>query len=138
MALTFAGDAWAQDPQRPLDPPADTVPVADTAAVVADSLGVETPLEAAADTLEPIEVVPRMSRGAEPSWRAGIWEWDRDALQASGAITLTDLLERTPGVQPIRYGLYGQPEGVSAWGHAGGGTEVILDGFVLDPLDAGT
>lgn len=138
MALTFAGDAWAQDPQRPPDPSADTVPAADTAPVVADSLDVEIPREAAADTLEPIEVVPRMSGGAEPSWRAGIWEWDRDALQASGAITLTDLLERIPGVQAIRYGLFGQPEGVSAWGLAGGGTEVILDGFVLDPLDAGT
>lgn len=134
MALAWAGAAGAQEPP-PTRP--DSVAV-DTAGVVGDSLGAVTDGVAAADTLQPVDVVHRFPRGAAPSWRAGVWEWDRAALHASGATTLTDLLERIPGVQRLRYGFDASPEAVSAWGWAGGRLEVILDGLALDPLDAGT
>lgn len=134
-AVLLPSEARAQEPPPRPDIPADTAAV-DTAAVP-DSRDLSVQDGAAADTLEPVDVVPRLPGGPTPSWRGGVWEWDRDAIQASGAITLTDLLERIPGVQPVRYGLFGQSEAVSVWGLAGGGMEVVLDGFVLDPLDAG-
>ena len=134
MALAWAGAAGAQEPP-PTRP--DSVAV-DTTAVVGDSLGVVPEGVAASDTLPPVDVVHRFPRGAEPSWRAGVWEWDRAAMHASGAITLTDLLERIPGVQRLRYGLDATPQAVSAWAGAGGRLEIVLDGFALDPLDAGT
>lgn len=132
-AVTWAGAALAQVPATP----PDTVAV-DTAAAAPDSLGVAGDTAAVADTLRPVDVVQRFPRGAAPSWRAGVWEWDRAALHAAGATTLTDLLERIPGVQPLRFGMDASPEAVSAWGMGGARLEIVLDGFVLDPLDAGT
>ncbi|HEX6937886.1 MAG TPA: Plug domain-containing protein [Longimicrobiales bacterium] len=128
--LGWAAVAQAQEPRPPARP--------DTTAAAPDSLALPKDSTAAADTLEPVDVVPRFPRGAAPSWRAGVWEWDRRALLASGAVSLTDLLERIPGIQPLRYGLYASPEAVNAWGLTGGRIEVVLDGFALDPLDAGT
>lgn len=138
--LGAARTAAAQEPT----PLPDSTAVVDSTAVPAgpagmplDSLGLPKDSVAAADTLEPIDVVQRFPRGTAPSWRAGVWEWDRKALMASGAASLTDLLERIPGVQPLRYGMFASPEAVNAWGMTAGRIEVVLDGFALDPLNAG-
>src|SRR5690606_15381270 len=64
------------------------------------------------------------------------WTWDRTDLLASGALTLTDLLERIPGVTGVRYGFIGLPETAAAMGGAAGSIELVLDGYALDPLGA--
>jgi hypothetical protein len=139
IAIVVApGSARAQVPPTPPDTVARDTVVVDTAGAAADSVGMVRDTVAAADTLRPVDVVHRFPRGAAPSWRAGVWEWDRAALHASGATTLTDLLEGIPGVHALRFGLDANPEALNAWGMGGGRLEVVLDGFVLDPLDAGT
>ena len=47
---------------------------------------------------------------------AGVWHWDRDALLASGALSLLELLERVPSVLTLRAGMFLQPEVASAFG----------------------
>jgi hypothetical protein len=92
----------------------------------------------ATDTLKPVVVVAPLRSGDAPGWTAGIWEWDRDALLRSSAMTLTDLLAEIPGVTPIRAGFLGHSEAVALPGGAGGFSEIYLDGFALDPLGAST
>ncbi|HEX7089053.1 MAG TPA: TonB-dependent receptor plug domain-containing protein [Longimicrobiales bacterium] len=105
----------------------DTVSApADTAAARAAGV-VET------DTTPPPQL-PRLPAAAGEGWNAGVWEWDRAALLASGALTLTDLLARIPGVTTVRYGLVGMPELASGLGGNAGRIELFLDGFALDPL----
>lgn len=120
-ALTAAGQPLqGQDPL-----PADTTP-ADTTA--------------AQDTVPP-PPPPRLPdlRPAGPAgWEAGVWEWTRRDLLMIGDISLLDLLERIPGVAPVRAGFVGQPEGAAIFGIAGGGIRYVLDGFALDPLTTPT
>lgn len=138
--LLAAGAAWAQEPPPPPPPPpptTDTVPpvARDT---IRPTRGDTIPPLAGdtipADTLKPVVVVAPMREGAAPRWTAGVWEWDREALLRSSALTLTELLAQIPGVTPIRSGFLGQPEAAALPGGAGGLTEVYLDGFALDPL----
>ena len=153
--LALAGEAAAQEPPPPPPPPTDTVPpppdtvpdrpaepVADTAGIEVDLLDPRLEpgdsLAEPADTLEELRVIADFPRGAEPRWSNGVWEWDRDLIQRSAAVTLTDLLESVPGITPVRSGFYGSAESLSAFGSTAGRIEVILDGFALDPLDAGS
>ena len=142
--LALSGEARAQEPPPPPPPPVDTIPAdparpadpaeaMDTVPVDGDSVPVEP-----ADTLEPVRVFVAFPGTVEPRWSNGVWEWDRDLIQRSAAVTLTDLLETIPGITPIRSGFLGSAEAVNAFGSTAGRIELVLDGFVLDPLDAGT
>lgn len=125
----------AQDP-RP-DPSAPDTMVADTAPAVPPGGGAAPALQdtVRADTTpEPPPRLLAWPGAAQAAWRAGVWAWDRDALLRSGAFTLSELLERVPGLSPVRSGLYGQPEVISTAGGAPGRVEVRLDGYVLDGL----
>ena len=62
------------------------------------------------------------------------FRWDRAALFASGALTLTDLLERVPGLTPFRAGWINGPEVGSYLGDAGA-VRIFYDGLELSPLD---
>lgn len=135
IALGWAGAAAAQEPPPVRPRPADTARVqVDTAAVPVDT----TVTPAVADTLKPVSVLPSFPQTDAPRWSAGVWEWDRSALLAAVPITLTELLERIPGITPIRSGFFGYAEAASAAGATAGRFEVILDGYALDPLAAGT
>lgn len=143
-ALPGHGEVLAQTPSSPLPPDTiapDTLPP-DT--IGADTLRIEddTP-ELLADTvaiepLDPVVVAAPFRGGESPAWTTGVWEWDRDELLRSSALTLTDLLEEIPGLTPIRSGFVGHPEAVAIPGGLGGSLEIYLDGFALDPLDGGT
>lgn len=149
LALGFGAAAPLGAQEPPPRPPVPPTPVpADTAGAVADTAAapdtvpvpdpaVQDSGAGAADTLEPVEVLVSFPRPDASGWRAGVWEWDRAALLASSAVTLTDLLERIPGAVPIRYGSYGNAEAVSLWGATAGLFEIVLDGYALDPLDGG-
>lgn len=149
-ALLGPADAHGQRPvRRPPIPPPDTVARPDTlvrrdttaveprdsvAAAVPDSASPAVPAPAAPDTT-PIPQLPRLYAEAARDGEAGVWTWDQMALLASGALTLTDLLERIPGVTGVRYGFVGLPETVASLGSAGN-IELVLDGYVIDPLGA--
>lgn len=118
----------------------DTLPLPpDSIRIPADTLAEEGEVSVLSDTLAPDTIPPPPRFPVQPllsdtGWSAGAWSWDREALLTSGALTLTDLLERTPGVSPLRFGYLGLPEGVAAFGSTGGRIEFVLNGFVVDPL----
>ncbi|HEX8848712.1 MAG TPA: Plug domain-containing protein [Gemmatimonadaceae bacterium] len=64
----------------------------------------------------------------------GGWEWNRDEILSSGAVTLGELLERLPGAVRFRPSWIHSPETVSFLGDAGA-VRVFLDGIELDELD---
>ncbi|HEX6629829.1 MAG TPA: Plug domain-containing protein, partial [Gemmatimonadaceae bacterium] len=104
-------------PPRPDTTAADTTTRPDTAA--------------ARDTvLPPLARAPR----PEPLAIGGDYRWDRDALFASGAMTLTDLLERVPGVTSFRTGWLLTPEHVTYVGEFQR-VRIFYDGVELDALD---
>lgn len=115
-----AGALGAQD----FPPPApDTVPV-DT---------VE-----AADTLPPPPALPALDPVGPTGWEAGVWEWSRRDLLMLADLSVLDLLERLPGVTPVRAGIVAQPEAAAIFGTAIAGIRYIVDGFELDPLTTPT
>jgi hypothetical protein len=63
------------------------------------------------------------------------WHWDRDAIYASGALSLGDLLATVPGVNMIRTGFILAPQ-VAAWYGDPGRVRVFLDGIELDAINA--
>lgn len=60
--------------------------------------------------------------------------WDRDALYASGALTLAELVVLTPGVTGYTSGFIASPT-ATAWYGRPGAVRVFLDGVELDALD---
>jgi hypothetical protein len=115
--------------------PQDTV-LAVPGAVVGDTLAGDS---LAADSV--IVFVPRnlaaSPYGAVPGWTTGVWEWDREGLGSTRALTLLELLEDIPGVVPLRGGDFGQPSSASAFAGGAGDIRVFLDGAELPPLDGG-
>lgn len=155
ILLVLAGELAAQTPppSPPTPAPSDTVrPPSDTVRTPADTapmvhpdstraaLGDTIPMAAAdtvpSDTLPPVVVAAPLRAGNAPGWAAGVWEWDRAALMRSTALTLNDLLAQIPGVTPVRSGFWGQPEAAALPSGTGGYTEILLDGFALDPLNS--
>ncbi|HUH11505.1 MAG TPA: Plug domain-containing protein, partial [Longimicrobiales bacterium] len=134
LALLAPAALRAQDPVPPDTLPADTL-APDTAAL--DSLARAAQDTTPPDTLPPPPLLPLPDVPPDTGWAAGVWEWDRAALLGSTALTLGDLLERVPSAVVYRSGFLGMPEGVSVLGMNAGRVELVLDGFVLDPLDAG-
>lgn len=137
LSLLLSGVAVAQEPpvRRPGRPPADSLPP-DTLAVPGDTARrMQDTARAEPDTVPPPRFIP-FPFTPDTGLAAGVWVWNRADLMREGAITLTDLLERIPGVVPIRAGHLGAPEQVAWLGGTAGRTEILLDGYVLDPLQA--
>ncbi len=119
----------AQQPGRdttraPLPPP--IVPVA----VTPDSLARRDSVPK--DTVKaPLAVAPRP---AVPEIRGRRTIWDRDAIFASGASTLPELLAQVPGVSVFNAGYIAAPA-TAAWYGQQGRVRVFLDGVELDGID---
>ena len=109
-------------PNRPV--PADAGrPGADTLSA-ADSI--------ARDTVRaPLAVA---HRPLAPERRGARYVWDRQAIFANGAVTLTDLLADVPGVMVANAGFIQAPTATSWYGDVGR-VRVYLDGVELDDLD---
>jgi hypothetical protein len=135
IGFALALSSITVDAQQPT-----TRPSADTTSARRDSTRLVRPDSTAPvpDSLRPIRRMPQLARDTVGSWSAGTWVWERDSLTTVGTLTVGELLERVPGVITVREGFYGQPETSSAFGTTAGRTEVVLDGYVLDPLRAGT
>lgn len=99
--------------------PSDTL-TQDT--VSADTLGPPPPSLPALDPLGPV------------GWSRGVWEWDRLALRRLPDLSLLQLLERLPGVVPVRADIVNQAESAAIFGAAAGAIRYVVDGFELDPL----
>jgi hypothetical protein len=63
------------------------------------------------------------------------YRWTRKEIDASGALTLGDLLDQIPGVTGFRSGWISSPQ-VSAYNGDVSRIRVFYDGIELDPLDA--
>jgi hypothetical protein len=87
---------------------------------------------------EPPPSLPALPPAGPTGWDAGVWEWSRADLLRLPDFSLLHLLERIPGVTPVRVGTVGQPEGASVFGATVGAITYEIDGFELDPLTAPT
>jgi hypothetical protein len=117
-----------------LPPPPDTLP---DVLAPDDSLAVQ---EVQADTLPPPDSVPavrlqELARPVPALFETGVWEWDRDGILGSRAITLAELLAEVPGIVLVRGGDYGSPVAVSAFGAGGGRVRVYRDGMEILPME---
>lgn len=131
-----AGTAGAQVPRDtvrsrvPVPPPRDSA-AADTAA--ADTLArAAVPDSAARDTVKaPIAAAPRT---VTPEVRGRRVVWDREAIFASGALTLAELLAQVQGTTALHAGFIAAVSATSWYGEPGR-VRVYLDGIELDVLD---
>ncbi len=131
-AATQEPDTVSVEAVPPRPPTLPTLP-RDTAAVLTgDTVGT--------DTLPPPPppTLPAMPRIGPSSPARGVWEWDREALRRLPALSLLHLLERLPGVVPVRADLVNQAEGASIFGATTGAVRYVVDGFELDPLSGPT
>ena len=108
----------------PLSAPAQGVRDAVRGTVVRDTVVRDT-------VKSPIAVAPRATT---PEVRGRRTVWDRDAIFATGAVTLPELLELVPGVTVHRAGFMAAVSATSWYGEPGR-VRVYLDGVELDPLD---
>ena len=135
-----APDAALQVPADSTDVPPDPPPADTVAPGPADALLPDT-LDAAPDTLEAepfvLRNIPLRPDPVPAGWATGIWEWDREGLESSRAITLLELLEEVPGVIPLRGGDFGQPQAATAFAAGAGRIRIFVDGSELPPLDGG-
>lgn len=114
-----------------IPPPTDTIPE------------VEPPPGVANDTVpepepEPPGILPAMPSAGPAGWDFGVWEWTRADLLRLPYLSLLHLLERIPGVTPVRAAGAGQPEGASVFGATTAAITYEVDGFELDPLTTPT
>jgi hypothetical protein len=132
-------DAAAQVPQR------DTTRRTDSLRVRGDTLVVPIPPQADTALREPRVTGPDTLRDTlqAPIARAElpatleigeVRRWDREALFASGALSLAELLARLPGVTTFTTGWVATPSVASYYGDPGL-VRVFLDGIALDVLD---
>lgn len=142
--LQLAGPApgAAQEP----DPAPEPV---DTAAADPPTLPTDPLLRPAGDTI-PGDTVPTDTLGPPPptlpaldpqgaaTAARGVWEWDRAALRRLPDLSLLQLLQRLPGVVPVRADMVNQAEGAAIFGATAGAIRYIVDGFELDPLQGAT
>ncbi len=127
-AVSGAGGAAGLSGQEPQD--TAVVPPLARDTVESDTLE--------ADTLLPPPRLPRLDAPGPTGWEAGVWQWDRGDLLMLPDLSLLDLLERVPGITPVRAAITGQAEAPAIFGATAGGIRYVVDGFALDPLSAPT
>ncbi len=164
LAAAGAGHAGAQEPDTVPAPPPDTVPAPRGPDTIPDPGAPDTIPEkgppgrgdtvpgrrpsltgdAAQDTVpsdtvpQPPPALPALEPIGPPGWARGVWEWDREEMERFPDVSLLQLLERVPGVVPVRTDLANQPEWAAVLGATAGGIRYVVDGFELDPLASPT
>jgi hypothetical protein len=84
------------------------------------------------DTIKTPIVTPYVPVSTEIG--ANGWHWDRDAIYASGALTLAELLKTVPGVTLMQTGFILAPQVAAYYGDPGR-MRIFLDGVELDVLN---
>lgn len=134
--------AAAQVPVRPPSDTAKRAPVggAIPASAIPGAAGDTVP----ADSVTAAKKVPRdtiktpIARSFVPqTFEVGdrSWHWDRDAMFASSALTLGDLLANVPGVTLYATGFVLAPQ-AAAWYGNPGSLRLFVDGVALDAVSA--
>ncbi len=139
-ALLFGAPAFAQQRPQPA-PELPTAPVPATSPTPADgATSAAVPLPAR-DTVPPRDTVKAPIAVAErprsPDLSGRRIVWDRDAIFASGAFTLPELLALVPGASTFNAAFIAAPTATSWYGQPGR-VRVYMDGLELDPLDPRT
>lgn len=134
--------AEAQEPRPEPEP-------ADTATVAPPTIPVDPRLRTTGDTV-PGDTIPTDTLGPPPptlpaldppgpaSPARGVWEWDRAALRRLPDLSVLQLLQRLPGVVPVRADMVNQSESAAIFGATAGAIRYIVDGFELDALQGAT
>ncbi len=127
-------------PARPGATPRDTARAPADTAKVPPSV-IDTLLPGAPDTVKPVirdTIKTPLARPYTPRSTeigANDFHWDRDAMFASGALTLGELLAQVPGVSAMSLGFLPAPQ-VASWYSDPGRLRLFLDGVELDPINA--
>ncbi|HJP87064.1 MAG TPA: Plug domain-containing protein [Gemmatimonadaceae bacterium] len=89
--------------------------------------------------VKPDTIKPPVGRFADPAlYEIGPqYEWDRQQLFATGALTLVDLLDRIPGITTFRSGWLATPQ-TAAYNNDFSRVRVFYDGIEIDNLDSRT
>ena len=156
LGLAFARGAHAQqrdttlhpDSARAKQPPPTTAAPGDTLRVRADSA--KAPTDTTGDSVSvpglhpgdtavkvPKDTIKAPLAHAEMPPVLGVgdqYTWNREELFASGALTLTQLLELVPGVTTFTTGNIASPQ-FAAYAGNPGRVRIFLDGMELDNLD---
>lgn len=137
LTACLGGAAVAQEPDTI---PADTVGVPPLTLPGGIRAGeVEGGDIVPSDTVEaPPPSLPWLPLPGPATAARGVWEWDRDALRRLPDLSLLHLLERLPGVVPVRADVANQVEAASIFGATAGAIRYVVDGFELDPLAGAT
>lgn len=136
----WVGEARTQVPPDSVPPDStvtDSTTVPDSVPQVPDSVQQLPDSVAPEDSLPPVHNLPELPRPAPEGFHTGVWEWDRDDLLATRALTLGELVAQVPGVVGLFAGDYGKPRGVSAFGLGGGRIRIFWEGMELPPLEGG-
>jgi hypothetical protein len=142
LLAVSTGPVAGQEPA--VGPPVATDTIPDAPPRVATDTVPDAPLPVAPveDTVppepEPPPTLPAMPAVGPAGWDAGVWEWSRADLLRLPDLSLLHLLERIPGVTPVRVASVGQPEGAAVFGATVGAITYEVDGFELDPLTTPT
>src|SRR5687768_10578913 len=99
LILLVPRSGWTQEPVQP--PPRDTL------RQPTDSLPSEAVIQ---DTVRPIPVLATHYFAPALGLSDGVWVWDQPNFLREATTSLSDLLERIPGILTVRSGLLVQPE----------------------------
>ena len=118
--------------------------IPDTISLSGDTLNIEIQivdsdslLPSSDSVIEVVNILPQIPDLFTPSFQAGIWHWNREAMLSSNALTLAELVELTPGIVSLRGGDYGTPQTAVSFGLASGNIKIYWDGIEWIPLDTG-
>ncbi|HYW12632.1 MAG TPA: hypothetical protein VE871_11775 [Longimicrobium sp.] len=81
---------------------------------------------------------PLYPEARQSGFAAASWVFGPRELGRFHGLTLTELLERIPGLVMTRGGGVGQPNGISAFSSGGGRLRVFMDGWEMRPLSGTT
>jgi hypothetical protein len=87
-----------------------------------------------ADSTRPAPNFPVYPDSRQSGFGAASWVFGPRELGRFHGLTLTELLDRIPGLVITRGGGVGQPQGISTFSSGGGRFRVFLDGWELRPL----
>lgn len=135
LCVAAPGPVSGQDPDTTATPLAPVAPDTMPQPIQRDSLLADT---TAQDSAVPPPRLPDMGPVGPVGWEAGVWEWRRQDLLRLPDLSVLQLLERVPGVVPVRPAFVGQAEAPAIMGAAAAAVTWIVDGFEVDPLSTPT
>ena len=131
-----AADLRAQDTIPAPPDSAVTVPIPGEA-VRGDTIPeAAKPDSVPADSTRPAPNFPLYPEARQSGFAAASWVFGPRELGRFHGLTLTELLDRIPGLVVTRGGGVGQPTGISTFSSGGGRFRVFLDGWEIRPLSA--